>query len=334
MVSPSPEFSRATSDVLVRLHHDNLVKIVSHFKEDGRLYCVFELMDRSVWNDVKQQPQGLESDLLRKYVFQMLRGMEYLHSVNVLHRDIKPQNLLVSCSGVVKVADLGLGLLLKKRQKISDYGPQWFLSAEALTADGFYTTSHDVWAIGRTILCMARLLTFSGGDSRFDHIHWIASNVGPLTVTQEEAFIRKYPYNMPPRKPWLHPPSLEWKYKLRDPLLAQLVEACLNMNPKHRATCSELLCHEFFTCDSFHQRFPLQLAVMVQADQQGVPLIQLPDGTQGSLDPDTAGPHKASSSPEIYPSIPPEAVCIPPEAVCIPPEAVCIPPEAVSITPD
>ncbi|CAL8365269.1 unnamed protein product [Lota lota] len=303
--------------LLARLQHDNLIKVMSKFTEKSRLHCVFELMDHSICEDMEQQPQGLESQLLRKYTFQILCGMEYLHSVNVLHRDIKPANLLVSRSGVVKVADLGLGRVLDANRDPSltlSIGTLWFLSPEALTGGLFLSKSHDVWAIGCTILAMAKSTAFIMGLTFLEQLLMVVSKVGHLTVQQQQGFLIEYPgCNLP--APALPPGDPQQKYRLCDPLLAQLVEASLQMDPDSRATCSELLGQQYFTWDSFHQRFSMELAEMVQADQHGASLTQLMDQPQttdipicpsGCLDPDTVGPHESSCSPEIPPEIRPE----------------------------
>ncbi|CAL8311066.1 unnamed protein product [Merluccius merluccius] len=163
--------------------------------------------------------------------------------LKVLHRDINPGNLLVSGSGVVKVAVWAL--LDKKWQKLTlRVGMRWYVSPEVLTGDHFYSNSRD-----SRVRAAARI---------------------------------------PPTDPQL-------KYQLCDPLLSRL--ACLQMDPDSRATCSELLGHQYFSCDSFHQRFSEELEEMVHVDQHGE-LKEL----------DKAGPHEASCSPdiprEISPGIP------------------------------
>ena len=65
------------------LQHDNLIKVLSKFIEKERLHLMFELLDHSIRDDMRQQPGDLESRLLRGYTFQLLRGVEYLHNANV-----------------------------------------------------------------------------------------------------------------------------------------------------------------------------------------------------------------------------------------------------------
>ncbi|CAL8312069.1 unnamed protein product [Merluccius merluccius] len=256
-------------ELLRRLRHDNVVKVVGMFLEDMRAHIVLELLDHSVSDDMRRQPGGLESELLRKYAFQLLRAMEYLHSNNVIHRDIKPSNLLVSGSGVVKVADLGSGRLVHpgKGQTMSlGMGTLWYLSPESLTGDRFYSMSHDVWAIGCTILAMARSKPFIRSFSQYSQIMMEVYSVGYLTKQQEQGFIKTFPgYELPQCKGRIPPADLQRKYHLSDPVLAQL--SCLKMDPDTRATCSELLGHQYFTCDSFDQRFSQELAELVQADR-------------------------------------------------------------------
>jgi len=64
-----------------------MTKVLSHFLEEGRLHLVFELMDHSIDDDIEESHgAGLEAQLLRKYTFQILQGMEYLHNVNVSYQ--------------------------------------------------------------------------------------------------------------------------------------------------------------------------------------------------------------------------------------------------------
>ncbi|CAL8290092.1 unnamed protein product [Merluccius merluccius] len=255
-------------ELLSTLKHDNLIQVVSKFEQGGLLYCVFELMDHSIADDINLQPEGLESQLMRKYMFQTLRGLNYLHSVNVLHRDMKPDNLLVSHSGVVKVADLCSSRVVNanKGEKLTtSVGTLRFLSPEALTGDHFYSMSHDVWAFGCTVLDMANHIKFDeeAGGTCLGQVLMVVRTV----EQQQQGFHTKYPMFWLP-VPALLPTDPQQKYKLSDPLLAQLIEACLQMEPDSRATCSELLNHEYFTWDSFHQRFPQELTEIVLADQQ------------------------------------------------------------------
>ncbi|KAJ3580939.1 hypothetical protein NHX12_017286 [Muraenolepis orangiensis] len=122
----------------------------------------------------------------------------------------------------------------------------------------------DVWAIGCSAFIMAtRSWAFNGEDTHL-MIHEIVGKVGPPTwrqhlhysaqCAQEELPVVQYPSN------------LTEKYGITDPLLAGLFEACLQMDPAHRSSCSQLLHHEYFTWDKFHHSFPKELELMVERD--------------------------------------------------------------------
>ncbi|CAL8312057.1 unnamed protein product [Merluccius merluccius] len=207
---------------------------------------MLELLDHSVSDDMRRQPGGLESELLRKYAFQLLRAMEYLHRNNVIHRDIKPSNLLVSGSGVVKVADLGSGRLVYtgtttpllvypgKGQIMSlGMGTLWYLSPKSLTGDRFYSMSHDVWAIGCTILAMAHSKPFIRSFSHYHQIMMEVYRVGYLTKQQEQGFTKTYPgYELPQCKGRIPPADLQLKYHLSDSVLAQLISHQLDSDSR------------------------------------------------------------------------------------------------------
>lgn len=64
-------------------------------------------MEKTVLEDIENQNYGLKNDLVKSYIYQMLKGLNYLHSHGIVHRDIKPENLLVSKDGVLKLCDFG-----------------------------------------------------------------------------------------------------------------------------------------------------------------------------------------------------------------------------------
>ncbi|KAK0133513.1 Arfaptin-2 [Merluccius polli] len=314
-----------------KLHHNNVIKVQSQFEmkdeeAENTAFGVFELMDHSIRDDMREQPQGLESQLLKKYAFQILLGIEYLHSVNVIHLDIKPHNLLVSRSGVVKVSNLCSHQVLHRYPLLNAFTKKpiltsklWFMSPEAITG-GRYSTSHDVWSIGRTLLAMAKPRQYRlVNTSPLNHLSDIVSQVGPLTARQQRGCYKRFRKNGLARD--LPPTDPQQKYELSDPLLAQLVDACLKMDPKCRATCSELLHHPYFTRDSFHKRFPQELAAMILADGQG------------HHDPYTAGPScsTAISPARIWGKMHQFPPYVPLDSVSI---SIDIPEEAVLISPD
>ena len=97
--------------VLKELSHENVVKLEDVFVSySGNLYLVFELLDYDLKHllDGKREV-GLTPSLVKSYMYQLLNAIDVAHRHRVVHRDLKPQNVLLSASDTtLKLADFGL----------------------------------------------------------------------------------------------------------------------------------------------------------------------------------------------------------------------------------
>ena len=94
--------------------HPNIITLLDVVHEpppSGRLALVFELMACNLYDIIKHRQAPLPSGLLLGYAYQLLRAVDYLHTKGVFHRDVKPENVLISGDHVLKLGDLGSGLL-------------------------------------------------------------------------------------------------------------------------------------------------------------------------------------------------------------------------------
>ena len=87
--------------VLRMLKHENVVHLREAFRRQGKLYLVFEFIERNLLELLEEHPNGLpviltQADTVRLYIYQLCKAIDYCHQQNVIHRDIKPENLLVS----------------------------------------------------------------------------------------------------------------------------------------------------------------------------------------------------------------------------------------------
>ena len=76
--------------------HQLLTLRISYVFAKNRLYLVFEYMEKNLLEVLEERPSGLEPEAVRKYIYQLLKAIEFCHKNNVIHRDIKPENLLIN----------------------------------------------------------------------------------------------------------------------------------------------------------------------------------------------------------------------------------------------
>lgn len=143
--------------ILRLLQHDNIIDIKTilkpkTLKEFNEIYVVFELMETDLGSIIKSD-QELTLDHVRFFMYQILRGMKYTHSAGILHRDLKPRNILVNSNCDLKICDFGLARAdipeLYEAGSMTDYiSTRWYRAPELLMGSEDYTESIDMWAIG------------------------------------------------------------------------------------------------------------------------------------------------------------------------------------------
>ena len=96
--------------LLKELQHPNIVRLQDVIMQESRLYLIFEFltMDLKKYLDTIPQKEMMDKNLVKSYTYQILQAMLFCHQRRVLHRDLKPQNLLIDKNGSIKLADFGL----------------------------------------------------------------------------------------------------------------------------------------------------------------------------------------------------------------------------------
>ncbi|XP_037365209.1 cyclin-dependent kinase-like 3 isoform X2 [Talpa occidentalis] len=242
---------------LKQFRHENLVNLIEVFRQKKKIHLVFEFIDHTVLDELQHYCHGLESKRLRKYLFQILRAIEYLHNNNIIHRDIKPENILVSQSGITKLCDFGFARTLAAPGDIyTDYvATRWYRAPELVLKDTSYGKPVDIWALGCMIIEMATGNPYLPSSSDLDLLHKIVLKVGNLTPHLQNIFSKSPIFAGVVLPQVQHPKNARKKYPKLNGLLADIVHACLQIDPAERISSSELLHHEYFTRDGFIEKF-------------------------------------------------------------------------------
>lgn len=121
-------------------------------EQDG-LYCVQSLAEYDLAQVLYSSAQFSEFHI-RDFFYQIMCGLVYIHSASVIHRDLKPGNILVSTSGVLKIGDFGLARGVHpentgRRHSITNYvATRWYRAPEIMLSKGRYSRAVDTWAVG------------------------------------------------------------------------------------------------------------------------------------------------------------------------------------------
>ncbi|KAF6993700.1 hypothetical protein CFC21_010557 [Triticum aestivum] len=233
---------------IVEIKHILLPPSRREFKD---IYVVFELMESDLHQVIKAN-DDLTPEHYQFFLYQLLRGLKYIHTANVFHRDLKPKNILANADCKLKICDFGLA-----RVAISDtptaifwtdyIATRWYRAPE-LCGSFFskYTPAIDIWSIG---CIFAELLTgkplFPGKNvvHQLDIITDLLGTPAPETIARirnEKA--RRYLSSMRRKKPV----PFTQKFPNADPLALNLLERMLAFDPKDRPSAEEALADLYF----------------------------------------------------------------------------------------
>jgi len=241
--------------LLKELRHDNIVSLTDVvYTSKPRLYLVFEYMELDLKKHMDTAPDFRNNHrLIKRFLYQILQGVMYCHSRGVLHRDLKPQNVLIDkdkCS--LKLADFGLARCcsIPVRAYTHEVVTLWYRAPEILLGSRHYSTPIDIWSIGCIFAEMINQHPLFPGYTEIEQLFKIFRALG---TPNEEVWpgVTSLPDyksgNQFPQWPILR--SFEEAQQLAptlDPAGLELLLHMLCYHPTRRITAREALEHEYF----------------------------------------------------------------------------------------
>eukprot|EP01137_Pigoraptor_chileana_P012966 Opistho-2@65886 len=230
--------------------HENVIKILNvHKAENDRdIYLAFEYMDTDL-NLVIQS--NLLSAVHKRYVmYQIFKCLRYIHSGNVIHRDMKPSNVLLNGECLARVADFGLARSVARNatieQALTDYvATRWYRSPEILLGSNRYTKGVDMWSAG---CIMAELLIgkpLFPGASTPNQMDRIMEVLGRPSTADIRSWAAPDAQGILDAIPMRKKRSLEEMMPLAPPEAVDLLRRLFNYNPNARITAEEALAHPY-----------------------------------------------------------------------------------------
>ena len=149
-------------NILSKLNHPNLVQYISSCSEDDGIYIIMEFCIYgdlySLLHMVKKKKVYVNEEIIWDIAYQCLLGLEYLHSQNIIHRDIKLLNIFMSKNKSVKIGDMGMAKILSnKEMKLSRVGTPLYLAPELVRKEK-YDYKADIWSLGCSLYHLARTI--------------------------------------------------------------------------------------------------------------------------------------------------------------------------------
>uniref|UniRef100_A0A8B9DEG1 mitogen-activated protein kinase n=1 Tax=Anser cygnoides TaxID=8845 RepID=A0A8B9DEG1_ANSCY len=146
------------ASLLKRLKHANIVLLHDIFQTKETLTFVLEYMHTDLAQYMAQHLGGLHPWNVMLFMFQLFRGLAYIHQQHILHHDLKPQNLLISCLSELKLADFGLARAksIPSQTYSSEVVTIWYCPPEVLLGATDYSSDLAIWSAGCIFVEMIR----------------------------------------------------------------------------------------------------------------------------------------------------------------------------------
>lgn len=150
----TPSTAIGEISLMKELKHENIVFLYDVIHTENKLMLVFEYMDKDLkkYMDARGDRRQLDPPTIKSFMYQMLRGIAFCHENRVLHRDLKPQNLLINNKGQLKLGDFGLARAfgIPVNTFSNEVVTLWYRALDVLLGSRTYNTSIDIWSAGCT----------------------------------------------------------------------------------------------------------------------------------------------------------------------------------------
>jgi len=251
--------------------HENIVLLHNVLKADNDrdIYLVFEYMETDLHATIRAH---ILEEIHKQYImYQSFKALMYMHSAKLVHRDMKPANLLLNSECLMKVADFGLARSLvdhpledgtKENPSLTDYvATRWYRAPEILAGSQTYGTAVDLWSLGCIFGEMLGGKPVFDGKSTLNQFERIVEVLGMPNDAQKAALQSQFTDSLleslctganPPAFKSMDEQKEAWKVKFptADPNAIDLMAKLMCFDPTERITAKEGLTHPY--CVQFH----------------------------------------------------------------------------------
>jgi protein kinase len=285
---------------LRKLVHPNIVKLKEVIRENNELHMVFEYMEANLYQLMKDRQKMFPETKVRNIMYQTLQSLFHVHKHGYFHRDMKPENILVTAD-TVKLADFGLAREIRSRPPFTDYvSTRWYRAPEVLLRSVTYNSPIDLFACGGIMAELYLMRPLFPGSSEADQLYKTCSVIGtPKQSEWPEGY--RLAHAIGYRFPQFVPTPLETIIRHASSDACALMTSMLHWDPQKRCTAVSALQSSYFQANSM----PEQSAADGRKDHNFVGTFRkdsLPQPMpQQQFD---SVPQPASSMPSVQPTPP------------------------------
>ena len=222
------------TELMKRFNHKNITKILEVFNDEEYMLIIMEYINGgNLFSFVKKRRKL--SEKMAKFLFrQIILGIQHIHSKNVVHRDIKLENILIDFDNNVKICDFGIGKVLENEDELlyDKCGTPMYMAPEIILANddnGYKGFPVDIWSSGITLYIMlSGSLPFNIKNKNNNKEDMALNSI----KDKNNIFLQNQIINVKPKE--IENISIEAK---------NLLKGLLNKNPSKRLTCSQILNH-------------------------------------------------------------------------------------------
>jgi len=207
-------------DIMKLSKHPNIITFIDHFENSEYIFIVMEYLRYGTLQEYIKKTKNISEEICSNIIFQIAIALKYLHDFGIIHRDIKPDNIMISTNYnkekdfKIKITDFGLSKILSPLETTTEgYGTLIFVAPEILTRSP-YNRSIDIWSLGIvTYFLTSHMYPFSNQKNLIEKI-----------INEKLKF-----------------PKEHWDKK--SPELIDFIEKCLEKDQNKRVTIDKLLSH-------------------------------------------------------------------------------------------
>ncbi|KAF2728532.1 Pkinase-domain-containing protein [Polyplosphaeria fusca] len=253
--------------LMKELKHENIVLLHDVIHTENKLMLVFEFMDKDLkrYMDSRGDRGALDPPTIKSFMYQLLRGIAFCHDNRVLHRDLKPQNLLINNRGQLKLADFGLARAfgIPVNTFSNEVVTLWYRAPDVLLGSRTYNTSIDIWSAGCIMAEMYTGRPLFPGTTNEDQLQKIFRLMGTPSERSWPGIsqLPEYKANFPV----FATQDLRLILPQVDQVGLNLLNSMLQLRPEMRVSASAALNHPWFNDLPQKQQHSAQAMANAQA---------------------------------------------------------------------